>query len=601
MNKKTLFSSIQIIFFACYLFLLPPLAQSQVGTVTLSVGDGSGAPGSTGNPVEISLENSDDRTTGVQFDICRGSYLTLSACENTDRTSTISCSSIDLGSGCDRIIFFSFGGNFIEVGTGPIITLSYDVSPVVPLDECQDLTLEGVIIVSCVDDGAGGCTTGSPFDNVTLEEGEFCFSCIDDADCDDGVYCNGGETCDAGSGTCQPGTDPCPGQSCNEDPQGCYNPTTTTTSTAPPTTTTTTAPPTTIPTTVPTTIPTTVPTTTPTTIPTTTPTTIPTTTPTTVPTTTPTTAPSTTPTTAPSTTPTTAPTTTPTTVVPSYKVTISPSSATLDSDATLQFSAKTTDNGSEVGDNYTWNIVSGSTIGSTIDEDGLFTAGENTTGSDINETVRVTDTDHENKSATASVTVKFKEPPLPECEVKINPSAATVCSTETIAMEAETTGDEGCLTGDYEWSIDSGIESVIDQDGNYTAGINNTGSDVTDIITVVDIANFDISDSVTIKVESKIASILPGKLLGSNWIPSFHFLLITSDDAIFSPDSTISFEPEDDVLPLGHLIFGKAMLAMVILNVRPQEGAVTMIINTGGEIITGELTIGLLPFLLSEE
>ncbi len=38
--------------------------------------------------------------------------------------------------------------------------------------------------------------------------------CIDNPDCDDGLYCNGAETCVAGS--CQPGTDPCPGQDCDE-------------------------------------------------------------------------------------------------------------------------------------------------------------------------------------------------------------------------------------------------------------------------------------------------------------------------------------------------------------------------------------------------
>ena len=675
MNKKTLFSSIQLIFFACCLFLLPPLAQSQVGTVTLSVGDGLGATGSTDNPVEISLENLDDRSIGVQFDICRGSHLSLSACENTTRTSSISCSSTDLGNGCDRILFFSFIGNFIEKGTGTIINLSYDVTAGAPVGNCQDLTLEGVIVLSCIDDGAGGCNAGPAFGDVDLLPGSFCFLCADDADCDDGVdctvdscdqdgncqylpddslcsngdfcdgaetcdaiagcqpgtdpctpllcdegndrctnclngadcddgvdctvdscdqdgncqntsddalcdddtFCNGAETCDAVAG-CQPGTDPCPDPLLCDEENECYcdadgqcddglycngeeiclsGECQTGSDPCPgqscsedggcytPTTTTTITPP-----------------------------------PPPPPTTT---------------------TTTTTTVVPSYKVTISPSSATLDSDATLQFSAKTTDNGSEVGGSYTWKIVSGSTIGSTIDKDGLFTAGENTTGSDINETVRVTDTDHDNKSATASVTIKFKEQPLPECEVRINPSAATVCSTETIVMEAETTGDEGCLTGDYEWSIDSEIESVIDQEGNYTAGINGTGSDATDVIAVVDNANYDISDSATITVQSKIASVLPDTLLGSRWVPLFYFLLITIEDADFDPGSTISFEPADDILPLGQIVLGKVMIAMVILTANPQEGTVDIIINTGGEIVTGELTIGLLPFIFSEE
>jgi subtilisin family serine protease len=38
--------------------------------------------------------------------------------------------------------------------------------------------------------------------------------CTVDADCDDGLFCNGAETCVGGN--CVPGTDPCPGQACDE-------------------------------------------------------------------------------------------------------------------------------------------------------------------------------------------------------------------------------------------------------------------------------------------------------------------------------------------------------------------------------------------------
>ncbi len=46
-------------------------------------------------------------------------------------------------------------------------------------------------------------------------------SCASDADCDDGVHCNGVEVCDAGA--CQPGTDLCPGQVCVEASQTCVD------------------------------------------------------------------------------------------------------------------------------------------------------------------------------------------------------------------------------------------------------------------------------------------------------------------------------------------------------------------------------------------
>ena len=45
-------------------------------------------------------------------------------------------------------------------------------------------------------------------------------SCLVEGDCDDTLFCNGTETCDA-YGQCQPGSDPCPGQSCNEDNDQC--------------------------------------------------------------------------------------------------------------------------------------------------------------------------------------------------------------------------------------------------------------------------------------------------------------------------------------------------------------------------------------------
>ena len=43
--------------------------------------------------------------------------------------------------------------------------------------------------------------------------------CCEDADCDDGLFCNGVETCV--DRTCQAGTDPCPGEACDEDQDSC--------------------------------------------------------------------------------------------------------------------------------------------------------------------------------------------------------------------------------------------------------------------------------------------------------------------------------------------------------------------------------------------
>ena len=50
---------------------------------------------------------------------------------------------------------------------------------------------------------------------VCQEETDSCGQCADDDACSDGLFCNGVETCDA-QGQCHAGVDPCPGQLCRE-------------------------------------------------------------------------------------------------------------------------------------------------------------------------------------------------------------------------------------------------------------------------------------------------------------------------------------------------------------------------------------------------
>jgi len=157
--------------------------QCVIAAVTLDIGSGSGLRGTTNNPVIVNLDNTNDKISAVSLDICRGDDLTLSSCSETARSAGFSCISqpnpanTDCPGGiADRIIFFSFTGDFIEAGTGPILTLRYDVSPGPPFESCQNLTPESVVIVSCTDDGAGGCTAGPLLPNVTLASGEFCIA-----------------------------------------------------------------------------------------------------------------------------------------------------------------------------------------------------------------------------------------------------------------------------------------------------------------------------------------------------------------------------------------------------------------------------------------
>jgi hypothetical protein len=70
---------------------------------------------------------------------------------------------------------------------------------------------------------AGTCVAGPPPCSEPLfcrESDDACVQCLTNAQCDDGLFCNGTETCGA-NGTCQAGSDPCPGQSCNESTNTC--------------------------------------------------------------------------------------------------------------------------------------------------------------------------------------------------------------------------------------------------------------------------------------------------------------------------------------------------------------------------------------------
>ena len=153
----------------CVLFL-PTLAQSQqAGPVTLSILDGIGPPGTTKRPVTISLDNPDDRVApAFLLELCRGGNLTPHVVdpldpfdakfEMTPRTDPLgswfcSIDSDDLAA-CDTIGCVLLGLDPIDVGTGPIITLFYDVSLSAPMGSTALLTLQLVNpLLDCVDRG----------------------------------------------------------------------------------------------------------------------------------------------------------------------------------------------------------------------------------------------------------------------------------------------------------------------------------------------------------------------------------------------------------------------------------------------------------------
>jgi hypothetical protein len=180
-----------------------------------------------------------------------------------------------------------------------------------------------------------------------------------------------------------------------------------------------------------------------------------------------------------------------------------------DSGGKLQFSAKTILDGEEVDGTYQWDIVPASTIGSTIDKNGLLTASNNTSGYNSMETVRVTDIIHENNSVTASVIIKAEKHPSGGCELSVSPSSATVLTGETLRFLASNSG-KTCVKGSYKWGISSKIGSHINSKGLYTAEKNDTGNSVIDIITAEDATNgIKASSLVNVLFEEKVAQSVP--------------------------------------------------------------------------------------------
>jgi len=86
------------------------------------------------------------------------------------------------------------------------------------------------------------------------------------------------------------------------------------------------------------------------------------------------------------------------------------------------------------------------------------------------------------------------------CSVTISPATVTVDCGNEIQFAAIPTGT--CETPDYTWSVISTIGGTITQSGLYTAGENCTDRNVTDIITVTDRANDNITATATVKVGS---------------------------------------------------------------------------------------------------
>ena len=86
-----------IVLTTAHLIGFPSIARSMV---TIEIGEGSGIPGSSDNPVEVSLTNLNDKVKGISVDICdMNNYLTCTGCKTTDRSTGFNCIPSELDNG----------------------------------------------------------------------------------------------------------------------------------------------------------------------------------------------------------------------------------------------------------------------------------------------------------------------------------------------------------------------------------------------------------------------------------------------------------------------------------------------------------------------
>jgi hypothetical protein len=131
----------------------------------IAVGNGSAPSGSENTSVDVTMDNVDP-VKGIQMDICDdGNYLTCTGCETAARASDFTCATNERENGCVSIVLISLEGDLIDVGTGPLFSLSYDVADGAP-SECISLAPTETKVSD---------ENTSPL-NATTEEGEFCIN-----------------------------------------------------------------------------------------------------------------------------------------------------------------------------------------------------------------------------------------------------------------------------------------------------------------------------------------------------------------------------------------------------------------------------------------
>jgi len=293
-------------------------------------------------------------------------------------------------------------------------------------------------------------------------------------------------------------------------------------------------------------------------------------------------------------------------------VTIDPSSASVKAAETVDFSATTDCNGDVTASAiYTWAISSGGgtagtgsgCTGSSIDADGLYTAGTPASGTSCVDTVVVTDTAHGSATDSADVTVST-------CTdtVTVSPSSQTIEFGQTQQFTASTDCGGTSVSETYTWSVSGTCSgsNIDSSSGLYTAPSSGT-SDCSDTVTATGATSGE-QDTATVTVETGVSmEVTPATLLRSRWIPLPVMMVITGDGTSFEAFvSTVTWSPVASVIALPPLIWGAESIWQTIF-VSPswlagaEAETLTVTVTTGSEMVTDTVAIDMLPFILDEQ
>jgi len=170
-----------------------------------------------------------------------------------------------------------------------------------------------------------------------------------------------------------------------------------------------------------------------------------------------------------------------------YRIIIAPSALTVNPGSVSRLSARTLFQGKEVEGAYDWKVFPASSIGSTIDKNGQFTAGSNASGVNVMETIQVTDT-RNGTTAETVFTITAQPKAADACQLTISPSSAMLYPGDTVVFSGRSFGEK-CREGAYKWRVNTRIGSEIAADGTYRAGKHSIGKETIDIIIMEDAAN----------------------------------------------------------------------------------------------------------------